>query len=364
MHRRVCLAAFGFALWGIACGGGNDGSTQDPGSPTGGGLGGGDNGGGSTPMLGSADAGPLGTADAACVTASTKAQTVPVSLVFMFDRSGSMDSSTKWGPCKAGLKAFFADPASAGLSASLQYFGDTNDNCSVSTYATPKIAMRPLPDAVTFANVINSVGIYSDGSTPTLPALRGALTYAQSVQAANGGVGKTAVVLVTDGAPNVCNSSLANVAAAAAAQAKTIPTYVIGVGGALTNLNAIAAAGGTGQATLIQTSNPAQVSADFEAAIGKIRGQTLACDYAVPAPPDGKTLDIESVNVVHTPSGGSPDTLTYNKDCAGGLGWHYDDPSAPKRIELCASSCAAVQKDANGRIDIALGCATKGGVPK
>ena len=56
-----------------------------------------------------------------CATQSAVAEAKPVYLVFMFDKSGSMDKSSKWTSCSAGLKSFFGDAKSAGMSAS--YWG-------------------------------------------------------------------------------------------------------------------------------------------------------------------------------------------------------------------------------------------------
>ncbi len=293
-----------------------------------------------------------------CATSTATPTPVPVSLVFMFDKSGSMKDNSKWTSCESGLTSFFADNASAGLSASLQFFPLSNE-CNVNAYAAPAVSMRALPDNATFATAMqnNSPG----GNTPTLPALTGAIQYAQSVQQSNTG-GKVAVVLVTDGEPNDCNSTVTAVANEAATASATIPTFVIGVGNT-GNLDAIAQAGGTNKATIVSTNNPQQTSQDFETALNAIRGLTLACEYQIPPPPQGETFDETKVNVVYTPTNGSPSTLTYNQDCTGGTGWHYDDPKNPKKIILCGTTCTDVQQQ-SGKIDIVLGCATNGVIPK
>ncbi len=269
-----------------------------------------------------------------------------------------MDQDSKWTSCQSGLTSFFADNASSGLSASLQFFPLSNE-CSVSGYAAPAVAMRALPDSSTFATAMNANS--PGGNTPTLPALTGAIQYAQSVQNANP-LDKVAVVLVTDGEPNDCNSTVNAVANEASSVSTTIPTFVIGVGNT-GNLDAIAKAGGTNAATIVSTNNPAQTSQDFENALNAIRGITLACEYQIPAPPQGETFDESKVNVVYTPTNGSPQTLTYNQDCSGsGGGWHYDDPKNPQKIILCASTCTSVQAQ-SGTIKIVTGCATNGVIP-
>jgi Mg-chelatase subunit ChlD len=297
----------------------------------------------------------------ACATSSAAGQGIPASLVFMFDRSGSMKDDNKWVASTSAMKAFFADPATQGLSASLQFFPQWDGKdlaCNESAYKTPAVAMRPLPDGAQFASVID--GEKADGDTPTLPALTGAIAYAHDLAAAGQ---KGAIVLVTDGEPNHCGSDVKTVSKVAAAAAKDVKTYVIGVGDALKNLNAIAAAGGTGSAILVSTTNPSQIADSFKAALGTIASQAMSCDYTIPAPPDGQSIDPNKVNVQYTPTGGSGATLTYSKDCTG-EGWHYDDPAAPKQILLCPATCDVVMKDKGAKVNVFFGCAIKGGLPR
>jgi hypothetical protein len=314
------------------------------------------------------DAAPVGITDGgangSCASTVVEAQNLPLMLVFMFDRSGSMSDlessdggpkQSKWAACSAGLDAFFADPASAGISASLQFFMGP-DECNVDAYATPQVPMTSLPNSTVFANAIAAT--MPNGETPTVPALEGALKYAAATQKGNPGA-KVAVVLVTDGEPNGCNSSIPDAADAATGAASSTPTYVVGIG-KVKNLDAIAMAGGTGQAFIVSTSNPTQTAVDFGASLAKIRGSSLGCEYQIPAAPAGQTLDFNAVNLVFTPSGGTPETLLYDKDCAGS-GWHYDDPLQPTKIEICPASCTTIQGDIRASINLELGCATQGG---
>jgi hypothetical protein len=358
MKARSLLSFGSVALFvsAVACGGGNGSPfpngdpSADGGNPFNLGDGGINLGGGDA----SSDSGDL----SQCATASATPTPVPVDLVFMFDKSGSMADSSKWTSCESGLTSFFGDPKSAGLSASLQFFPLANE-CSANAYAAPAVSMRSLPDATTFKNVMQSNG--PGGGTPTVPALKGAVAYAQSVQSANPG-DKVAIVLVTDGEPNDCLSTVPGVANVAAGVATTIPTFVIGIGNTA-NLDTIAKAGGTQQATIVSTNSPQQTEQDFQTALNAIRGLTLACEYKLPPPPQGQTFDPAKVNVVYTPTNGGPQTLTYNQTCTGGTGWHYDDPQNPQKIELCGDTCSSVQM-ASGKIDIVFGCATNGTIPK
>jgi hypothetical protein len=195
-------------------------------------------------------------------------------------------------------------------------------------------------------------------------ALDGAIAYAKSLQDS----GKpAAVVLVTDGEPQGCKGdSVTGAATAAGGGLPGIKTYVIGVGDSLQKLDTIAQGGGTNQAVIISTTNPSSITGDFVNALGTIRKAALSCNYPLAAPPKGETLDINKVNVQFTPNGGTAQTLNYSASCAGGLGWHYDDPFKPTQILICPNSCTTllVLGNADGKIDIIFGCTTQGGVPR
>ena len=298
--------------------------------------------------------------NSACATASDGAELQPISLVFMIDRSGSMKEENRkstidvrWTPVKGGLMEFFGDPASKNISASLSFFPASSSSCSSSSYESPLVAMTQLPNAAAFSSAFNQG---PDGNTPTNHALQGALDAARAVKASGKNV---AVVLATDGAPNGCSSS-PSLVETVAAQGVTdgIKTYVIGVGPNTGNLNGFADKGGTGTAIMIPTNNAAQVSADLLKAIGRIASSLLGCNYTLPAPPEGQTLNVNAVNVNYTPPGGTAKTLAYSADCSNKDGWHYDSTTSPKEIVLCANACNTAKAEAGAKLDIIFGCAT------
>jgi hypothetical protein len=298
-----------------------------------------------------------------CATQTAAAVAKPVYLVFMFDKSGSMieNGSPKWSSSKAATRAFFESADSKGISASLAFFPDNNQTCNSSAYNTPQVAMNALPSTA-FAAQMDAQS--PNGNTPTYQAMEGAIGYAQSIAVGQGKDGTVAIVLVTDGLPKGCNnSSVSDVRSLAASVASTIPTYVIGVGDALSNLNDIAQGGGTKSALVVSQSNPAQVQADFTKAINTIKASALTCDYKIPPPPAGATFDRAKVNVQHTATGAAAATLQYNQACTGGTGWKYDDANTPTRILLCDGSCDSV-KATSGKVDILFGCATQTGPVK
>lgn len=307
---------------------------------------------------GVADVKPVSANDA-CANSTAGVDSLPIYLVFMVDRSGSMGGGSlgvKWTPAVAALKDFFSDPASANIHASLAFFKQATNECSASSYATPSVPMTALPAGAGFATALDATS--PGGTTPTLPAEQGAIQYAQSIEAGLTAGEKVAVVLVTDGAPNGCSSTPANVAAAAATVAATIKTYVIGVGTGVANLDEIATGGGTAPHIQVNTTSAATTSADLRAAIGKIKASQLTCDYTLPAPPSGQTLDVNAVNVNYT-TGGATTTLGYSADCSNAGGWHYDSLTAPSKIIMCPTICTTLQNDVSGgKIDLVFGCST------
>jgi hypothetical protein len=367
--RLVIVTMSVLAAIAVACG--SDASPDDPGNgnnTSGGPLGGDQDGGpGSSGTSGTVGTVSGVTPGSACATSNAGATRPPTYLVFMYDRSLSMSETlsggggTKWDACKTALTDFFADPASTGIQASLTFFGidkdSTTKDCSAGTYVTPQVAMRPLPNSTDFANAIKGTSPSTD--TPTYAAEQGAIQYAQQVKSGLKNNEKVAIVLVTDGDPLFCgkDNTVTNVASAASGVKATIPTYVIGIGDSLDNLKTIASAGGT-TAILVSTKTPSQLSADLEKALGSIATAQLGCDYGLPSPPAGQTLDVNTVNVNYTASGAAQKTLTYSADCADPNGWHYDSTSAPSKISMCPTICDALKADVGGKVDIIFGCTT------
>lgn len=313
-----------------------------------------------------------------CAAATQQAELSPVYLVFLLDESGSMgdgengDRTKKWDPVTSALKDFYADPASAGITASLSLFPlnkntgtgpatkDKPADCDSKVYGTPEVAPSPLPDDQNFAAAIAKLDPPNEYGTPTFPALTGTIAYAESLLKEDA-TRKVAIVMVTDGDPVSCkDNTIDNTAKAAKAVADRIPTYVIGVGDSLTSLNAIAASGGTEKAFIVKADDPnqtpAQTRKDLLDAVNLIRGKSIACDLPIPAPPAGKKLDPDKVNVQFTASGQAGSSLKYGVACTGDTAWHYDDPAKPTKILLCDDTCAAVKADPMGKVDVVFGC--------
>ncbi|MFT5352913.1 MAG: hypothetical protein ACI9KE_000110 [Polyangiales bacterium] len=114
-----------------------------------------------------------------------------------------------------------------------------------------------------------------------------------------------------------------------------------------------------GRALSICTADWTALFSDLTTAISQ--PQALPCTYEIPPPPPGEEFDPNRVNVEYTPGGGAPQTIPNvgTLDRCTGEGWYYSgDPASPDGVELCPSTCARVEVDATGRVDVAFGCAT------
>jgi hypothetical protein len=226
-------------------------------------------------------------------------------------------------------------------------FPNVGGSCTVQDYATPAVplALPPAP-----AVVVSNLGLRQiSGGTPTRPAVEGALQYLGQ-WATQHPDRKALLVLATDGDPTGCDQNLpgdvAALAAAALASPQAIQTFVIGVGQSLTSLDAIARAGGTDGAFLVDTGG--DVAASFAQALAAIRGVAATCDFLIPTEGmDGGSINPTKVNVRYSADGGGSILLPQvdssdPANCGDRGGWYYDNPSNPKTIKLCDATCKAV----------------------
>lgn len=315
---------------------------------------------------------PTNEVQVVCAAQSAESELRHVSLAFLFDVSGSMGGNdrtrfeTKWLPVVAAAEGFFTEGEAAALTASLTFFptADQNVRCDAAAYATPDVPDTALPSPL-FGDAIRGLG-YTLGSnnwrssTPTLPAYAGLVSSLQG--APTGSV--QAVVLVTDGVPQGCNGVDDVQVVAQAVRSSGIKTFVVGVanppgdnaGDNLANLNVIAQAGGTDQAFIVATGDPAQTEADFKAVIDGIRGVALSCNIEIPLPPVGSVFVPEKVNVVYGSASSVERTLSYDPSCVAEDAWHYDDAASPSTIVLCTESCGLAQREASARLSVEFGC--------
>jgi hypothetical protein len=389
------------AWWGAACGSAHPGGVGGPGAPP--------SAGGAAAAIAGAPAvanggqgamrgldlgvpggstgdksGGSGGVGGGCAATFVEAKGQQLAMFIMLDQSNSMDDvvdeatmTTRWGAVTSALNAFVMNPAAATVPVGLQYFGlpveqgaqdgqggrrggggRNNSSCTASDYAKAEVPIAPL--TTNAAAITASMAKHAPlTNTPTLPAVQGGVQFVASYATEHPEY-KVVLVLATDGEPSGCNSDITSVSAAAAVGLSGTPsveTYVIGVGDALTNLNAIATAGGTKQAFVVSDAN---VQQDLITALTAIQGAVLPCQYTVPAATMGKALNFGKVNVQFTSSGGAVQEfqkVSSLSDCApGGKLWYYDNNAAPKEILLCPDTCKAVTGDPAANVSIVLDC--------
>jgi len=178
---------------------GNNGSGGSLGVGMGGGIntGTGANGNGTGAGNGIGDGGPVNP-DAACAQSSSAASLGQLTMLVMMDDSGSMSDNNKWNQVAAAMKAFFADPAAAGLRVGLRLFpsneptmGCWDTVCNMDQATAIKACSTPLIDIAALtaaaaptdtqeAKLIAAIPpnpqpkTRDGGGTPTYAALQGA----------------------------------------------------------------------------------------------------------------------------------------------------------------------------------------------
>jgi hypothetical protein len=360
----------------------------------------------------------------ACVAESVVGEQLPIDLYMMIDKSGSMRckpneetsescqsntpiAESRWTAMQTALKGFVSAGTSSGIGVGVGFFpildtpldlgcmetcdktkpdcscyskcgcqscgclvanilcscrdlADVEMKCERADYEPPVVEIGVLPDAA--SAVSSKIDVqWAGGSTPTVPALAGALTHTTAWSTAHPDR-RAAVVFATDGEPAGCGrdntiAEATKLAKAAFEGTPSIPTYVIGIGPSLDNLNQIAEGGGTKQAYLLGSSGDAV--AEFTTALNSIRGRAVSCDYKIP---DQTNIDYQKVNVqVTVGSGGTPKLVEQalsKEQCADGDGWFYDDPTAPKTISLCKRTCDSVIGSPGSKLEVLMGCKT------
>jgi hypothetical protein len=398
-------------LAGVFACGGEDESAGSPGGFTGGNAassGGGTAGDGGPVIVGDGaggitvpDSGPVGDGfnpDAACASSTVSATLTPANILFVIDRSGSMNCNpppkTTSAECEAKPKK--ADPTKPSkweitrdaLKSALTQLKTTNplpsigiayfNNDDLCGYPNqPDVDVKALAQAHADAISTSLDLVMPLGATPIVGAtMRG---YAYMWKNAASFTGNKFVVLLTDGG-ETCDPSNKPLLVSKATEAVSvgIRTFVLGGPGSEPHrafLSQVAFNGGTassatcdhsgakadvGDCHMDMTAPGMDFAAELKKNLDAISGKVLSCEFDVPKPPDGGTVDTKKVNVVYTPGSGTPQTLPYddthpcNDD--SNTGWQYAANNT--KIVLCGKACKAVKGDTKAKVSIALGCET------
>ena len=346
------------------------------------------------PIFSIKDAG-LSSNFAGCATSGKTASLLPANILFIIDRSGSMNcnlppittsaeceataakkdpnSPSKWQVVHDALKsAIMSLPPTT--SAGITYF--SNDNtCGVQS--KPNVDLARLTTAQLDALGASIDAVKPNGGTPIVGALINAYKRLNPNQYPDQPLGNKYVVLLTDGQESCSPDSVAdlvNVEAPKAVRA-FIKTFVVGVPGSESNrsvLSQLAFNAGTANSTTCDHSGSApdvgdchfdmtkesDLAAGLSKTLAAISGRALSCELDVPTA-SGQAADPNKVNVQYTPTkGATPVQILQdpNKPCTGGAdGWQYSDNGS--KIVVCGPSCDSVRGAYS--IDLVLGCATQ-----
>jgi Mg-chelatase subunit ChlD len=345
---------------------------------------GGSGGEGGSSIVGSSGSSGTGGQEA-CAQATAEAKVIPLSIFIAVDQSGSMISDNKWDNVKSAFTQFFLEPNAAGIGVALRFWPDSYDfsdpdppiacndavdfSCGPAVVAAceqPEVDVGPLSDPAHQQKLIAAFNAHQpDGSTPTSAALDGATKWAAKFVFNHNHTEQAIVLLVTDGEPTTCdvNPSYINKLAEKALSGAGVLTFAVGLAGSnQAAMNAIAQAGGTGQAFMIANGMAAQ---DLLNALKQIQANAVSCSFAMPLPPNPKDeIDLEKVDVNYTSSNGGV-KMKFGQvagafACGAAGGFYYDNPTKPTTISLCPASCTKVQSDNGAKVDIFLGCIKKG----
>jgi hypothetical protein len=344
-----------------------------------------------------------------CTGQSVEPEPLGATLFLVLDASSSMDAEaagtgnqSKWEATRDAM---------------IDAIGDLDDSTAVGLLGYPNKVVDRVPgstDSCVNVDALISLNLLGSGDhrqtiidglnaieTETCTPTHDAYTVARADFAATPAAGQKYLLLMTDGQPTYtlncqgppdnpegCGSGVdtpqgtfpseeAIIAEITAAyQEDNIKTFILGSPGSeqhmetgLDNrwwLSEAARAGGTAISTTCSDDGPNYChfdmtqSPDFSAALretlGNIVGQVLACDYEVPLPPEGETVDYNQTSMVIWPGGANPIQIlpADGPDCE--QGWYVDSSTDPARVLLCSQTCEVAQSDPQARIELLFGC--------
>jgi hypothetical protein len=305
-----------------------------------------------------------------CNAARAQVEPPKLDVYIMMDRTQSMSFSagevSRWSALRLAVAQFLSEAEE--VQVGIQFFGlsggsDPVLDCDPTGYATPAVEIAPLPGvspAILAAMDATRLG----GTTPTAPALAGAILHARAWAVAHP-ERRAVVMLVTDALPSPCDpnrdpqAAVADVSTVAAEGATGYPpifTFVLGVsiGANRFGLDQIARAGGTMQAYLTQD---ADIAGSLLTALSKMVEAPLPCEYTLPRMLDtGLVVDTGLVQMVHTSAAVIEEIprVDSREACHAEYGgWYYDRPEEPARILVCPCTCANF---GSGTVDVYAGC--------
>lgn len=407
MHRLVSTRHFLFtsatvlALVFAGCGSDDDGESvfNGDGGSSASGSGGGSASGGTGAGINvgggaNSDGGGMGggtNPDGSCASTVVQSSLVPANLLFVVDRSGSMNCNlptdgqttaeceitpapefpslpTKWELTRDALKLSLDELQAAGnVGVGMVNFPVAPTDCTPTD--TPDVAITNLDQTQNDALKAALDAVVPKGKTPLAGATILAYKHILGLLQAATTPANYFVVVITDGfetcQPSVIPKLLGQ--DIPTATSINIRTFVIGVPGSEDGralLSQMAFLGDTAVTPgCTHTATPANVgdchfdmttstnlSQDLKDALAVISGQALSCELDVPTPPAGSKIDYNSVKVKNT---GVDVTKDDSAPCDSANGWQFSTDK--KKIYLCGTACDDA-KQPGVSLSIDLGC--------
>jgi hypothetical protein len=408
------MGSFLILAWAFAACGGASGGGEDSGAGAGGaGDGSGGSGEGATgaatveggtknsssggsPNTGSGSGGDVNE----CAKTTKKADPTPANLLFVIDKSGSMNCNPPDGDEELGakcanfpVKEFPEQPSkwevtSAALANALDTLAEmphvragvtlfpTDSSCGVTATPDIKIASLDEKERQQIADLLNDVS--PSGETPLAGATILSYQHLDGLLEKGKLKGNHFVVLLTDGAETCKEDELPKLVSQDVPNARklNIRTFVIGAPGseqARARLSQMAWEGGTasrkdcnhsgdkpdeGDCHFDMTTST-DFAKDLNDALKEIaQTKILSCEFDVPKNDSGRGVDLDKVNVTFTSGDGEKEEILKDasKSCDKAKGWQYSEDFS--KIVLCGEVCDRVKADTEGQVDIVLGCPT------
>lgn len=320
--------------------------------------------------------------DASCQTTTADARRLPVNLLIVLDRSGSMMDRGKWLAAQSGLRTLLGR-LDGSIRVGLTMFPAPSGAGSadqVTTYNTPLVPVAPL--STNRARLESTLTNASPGgNTPMTCATEGARNYYTAFTMD----GSRNVILITDGQPTAectsappcdnpfdpnffnCVLSQGRVASDAmrvsvARGARGTPPiryFIAGTPDASdTFLSDLAFTGNTPRSPDCQRTTSCHYrletgtfEADLTRALDEIRGRAVSCEFEVDADP--ARVDPTRVNVNITAGGAS---TIIPRDVDHNNGWDYSP--GMRSVVLHGPACDRVLGDDGASVNIVFGCPT------
>jgi hypothetical protein len=338
--------------------------------------------------------------DAACTSVAQSATRVQASVLFVLDRSGSMNcpadrdpaaceanptkesgKSSKWDLLVSALGTTLSDlPADSAIG--VRYFDLSGRQACGDQSPNPDIPLKG-NDATHRSAIMSSLGaIVPSGTTPIAYAMGHSL---ENMTSATSLVGKRFVVLVTDGReqcdPQALSALLADTEGPnvrTAAKSFDVRTFVVGVPGSQmsrSQLSTMAYRGGTARSAGCNYGSASSDVGDchydlsqaglnlgpaLRDALSELAYEPVSCESPVPSEVAGVPVDRRLVNVRYFPRNdpSAPEAFSRRADaqsCGTAASAFYFSADGTSLV-LCPSTCTRVRSDPKARWEAALAC--------